>query len=335
MKAPHHPTLFALLITFLVVGHASAQAPAPAGPVATPRMVSAVKLPPIWEQAGPRERLKAVRAAEIDGNRLLLERIFGLQIDSDTTVGDLALADDEINGFVQRSIKGAVTEGEPVFHDDGRVELTRTVKIREIIEKAKSRSNTEQYADGSTRTTSSSKVERGPQDRLISVMGNAALPKSRGQDRLMAKRAAEMDAYRKLAERMMGVQVTSDSTVRDMCLESDEVTAHVAQALVQGAKPTDIKYVDDGTCEVTMQVEVETVLRTIKQRSGAGGSSTKIKDTVDTTTFTETGFGTVAAGEPSPGMVGMEVSTNSDPFYGVESVKSVVTQVVSANPVVQ
>lgn len=298
-------------------------------------MVSATKLPPIWEQAGPRERLKAVRAAEVDGNRLLLERIFGLRIDSDTTVGDLAMADDEINGFVQRSIKGAVTEGEPVFHDDGRVELTRTVKIREIIEKVKSRSNTEQYADGSARTTSSSKVERGPQERLVSVMGNAALPKSRGQDRLMAKRAAEMDAYRKLAERMMGVQVTSDSTVRDMCVESDEVTANVAQALVAGAKPTDIKYVDDGSCEVTMQVEVESVLRTIKQRAGSGGSSTKIKDTVDTTTFTETGFGTVAAGEAAPGMVGMEVTTNSDPFYGVESVKSVVTQVVSTKPVVQ
>jgi len=335
MTTPHHPSLFALLIVVLLAGHVSAQTPAPAGAVATPRMVSAVKLPPIWEQAGPRERLKAVRAAEIDGNRLLLERIFGLQIDSDTTVGDLAMADDEINGFVQRSIKGAVTEGEPVFHDDGRVELTRTVKIREIIEKVKSRSSTQQNADGSERTTSSSKVERGPQDRLVSVMGNAALPKSRGQDRLMAKRAAEMDAYRKLAERMMGVQVTSDSTVRDMCVESDEVTANVAQALVAGAKPTDIKYVDDGTCEVTMQVEVETVLRTIKQRSGSAGSSTKIKDTVDTTSFTETGFGTVAAGEAAPGMVGMEVSTNSDPFYGVESVKSVVTQVVSAKPVVQ
>jgi hypothetical protein len=335
MTTPHHPSLFALLIVVLLAGHVSAQTPAPAGAVATPRMVSAVKLPPIWEQAGPRERLKAVRAAEIDGNRLLLERIFGLQIDSDTTVGDLAMADDEINGFVQRSIKGAVTEGDPVFHDDGRVELTRTVKIREIIEKVKSRSSTQQNADGSERTTSSSKVERGPQDRLVSVMGNAALPKSRGQDRLMAKRAAEMDAYRKLAERMMGVQVTSDSTVRDMCVESDEVTANVAQALVAGAKPTDIKYVDDGTCEVTMQVEVETVLRTIKQRSGSAGSSTKIKDTVDTTSFTETGFGTVAAGEAAPGMVGMEVSTNSDPFYGVESVKSVVTQVVSAKPVVQ
>jgi hypothetical protein len=335
MTTPHHPSLVLLLATVLLAAPLRAQAPAPAGAVATPRMASAAKLPPIWEQAGPRERLKAVRAAEIDGNRLLLERIFGLQIDSDTTVGDLAMADDEINGFVQRSIKGAVTEGEPVFHDDGRVELTRTVKIREIIEKVKSRSNTEQYADGSQRSTSSSKVERGPQDRLVSVMGNAALPKSRGQDRLMAKRAAEMDAYRKLAERMMGVQVTSDSTVRDMCVESDEVTANVAQALVAGAKPTDIKYVDDGTCEVTMQVEVETVLRTIKQRSGSGGSSTRIKDTVDTTTFTETGFGTVAAGEPAPGMVGMEISTNSDPFYGVESVKSVVTQVVSAKPVVQ
>ncbi|MFM8683308.1 MAG: hypothetical protein ACKOEG_05965 [Chthoniobacterales bacterium] len=47
---------------------------------------SSASLPAIWEQAGVRERLKAVRAAELDGNRLLVERIYGLQVDGDTTV---------------------------------------------------------------------------------------------------------------------------------------------------------------------------------------------------------------------------------------------------------
>ena len=80
---------------------------------------STPSLPPIWEQAGPRERLKAVRAAELDGNRLLVERIYGIQVDGDTTVYDLALKEDEVNGAVQASIAGVVTVGEPEFFDDG------------------------------------------------------------------------------------------------------------------------------------------------------------------------------------------------------------------------
>ena len=47
---------------------------------------SAPKLPEIWQKAGPRERLKATRAAELDADRLLAERIYGLQVDSETTI---------------------------------------------------------------------------------------------------------------------------------------------------------------------------------------------------------------------------------------------------------
>ena len=40
--------------------------------------------------AGPCERLKATRAAELDADRLLAERLYGVQVDADTTVADLA-----------------------------------------------------------------------------------------------------------------------------------------------------------------------------------------------------------------------------------------------------
>ena len=96
---------------------------------------SGASLPPIWEQAGPRERLKAVRAAELDGNRLLIERIFGIQVDGDTTVYDLALQEDEVRGAVSASLAGVVTVGEPEFFDDGRVELVRAVRIQDVIER--------------------------------------------------------------------------------------------------------------------------------------------------------------------------------------------------------
>ncbi|PAZ00934.1 MAG: hypothetical protein CAK90_02905, partial [Spartobacteria bacterium AMD-G4] len=62
-----------------------------------PTEESAPNLPEIWQKAGPRERLKATRAAELDADRLLAERIYGLEVDSETTIADLAAGDDKID----------------------------------------------------------------------------------------------------------------------------------------------------------------------------------------------------------------------------------------------
>jgi hypothetical protein len=55
-----------------------------------PTQESAPKLPEIWQKAGPRERLMATRAAELDADRLLAERIYGLQVDSESTSAPIA-----------------------------------------------------------------------------------------------------------------------------------------------------------------------------------------------------------------------------------------------------
>ena len=60
----------------------------------TPTEEDGPKLPEIWVKAGPQQRLKALRAAELDGDRLLCERVYGLMIDADTSVQDLALEND-------------------------------------------------------------------------------------------------------------------------------------------------------------------------------------------------------------------------------------------------
>ena len=93
-SVPHHLTLTVLLTSSLWLASATFAA-------VRSEEGAGASLPAIWEQAGPREGLKAVRAAELDGNRLLIERIFGIQIDGDTTVYDLALQDDEVTGAVQ------------------------------------------------------------------------------------------------------------------------------------------------------------------------------------------------------------------------------------------
>ena len=291
---------------------------------------SAVSLPPIWEQAGPRERLKAVRAAELDGNRLLIERIFGIQVDGDTTVYDLALQDDEVTGAVQACLVGAVTTGEPEFFDDGRVELVRAVRIQDVIERLNMVIKHTKLSSGQIKISTKSNRSLETREKNFDVQGNAALPGSKGQEKVLAKRAAEIDAYRKLAERIMGVEIDSDTTMRDLATESDEIQAALA-AVIKGATPTAIKYRPDGTCEVTLEVKYEDIIRTTKRHIRNGREKVSIKDSVKTRVFSETGIG-------APRDRSAEDIADSSPAGAGEAffdAKAVVEQVVSSQPVVQ
>ena len=289
-------------------------------------------LPAIWEKAGPRERLKAVRAAELDGNRLLVERIFGIQVDGESTVYDLALQDDAVAGAVQATLVGAVTVGEPEFFDDGRVELVRAARIQDVIERLNTVIKHTQLDSGKVRITTNSKRSMETKEKNIDVMGNAALPGSKGQEKVLAKRAAEMDAYRRLAERIMGVEIASDTTVKDLATQSDEIRSALA-ALVQGAAPTAIKYRPDGTCEVTLEIKYEDIIRTTRRHKKNGREKVTVNDAVKTRTFSETGIGAprdrkaedVAGSSPAGG-------SGSEPFF---EAKVVVEQVVNSQPVIQ
>lgn len=48
-----------------------------------------------------------------------------------------------------------------------------------------------------------------------------------------------------------------------MCLQNDQVIAKLSQVL-KAATPTNIKYLDDGSCEVTMEIKVSDLIRTTR-----------------------------------------------------------------------
>jgi len=287
-------------------------------------------LPDIWIKAGPRERLKATRAAELDADRLLVERIYGLQIDSETTVQDLAETDDAITGAVSATLIGSITTEAPEYLDDGRVQVVRAVKIREVIDTLNRVIKGKRLDDGSFATTSDNiKTERKTNDKIIDVMGNAAIPGSEGHQKIMAKRAAEMDAYRRLAGRMMGVRIDAETTVRDFALENDEILASLSQTL-KAATPTAITYSkSDGTCSVTMEIKIKDVIRTLKKKTIGNTSKTTIKDEDSERTFSETGVGAmrdVAMGDAPSG---------GSPSESSEEVELILKEVVQSGPVIQ
>jgi hypothetical protein len=292
-------------------------------------------LPEIWVKAGPRERLKATRAAELDADRLLAERIYGLQVDSETTVQDLAAGDDKIAGAVSATLVGSITTEAPEYLPDGRVQVVRAVKIREVIDTLNRVIKGKRLEDGSLVTTSdNTKTNRTTNDKIIDVMGNAALPGSEGHQKIMAKRAAEMDAYRRLAGRMMGVKIDGNTTVRDFALEHDEILASLSQVL-KAATPTAVKFnKSDGSCEVTMEIKTQDIIRTTRRFLKGTTTKTEIKDEVEEKTFSETGMGAmrdVAQGDaPSGGSA--SGGSKSEPFFETEII---LKEVVQSGAVVQ
>ena len=246
-------------------------------------------LPQIWEQAGAPERLKALRVAELDATRLLMERVYGVQLDSDTTIYDLVLNDDTIRAEMAQTIKGVSSAEAPEYLEDGTVQVVRAVKLRQVFDTL-STTIKEKKVLGKTWTEVVVKAGQENQDTVIDVMGNGALPGTAGLKKIQAKRAAEADAYRKLAERLMGVHVTSVTTVKDFILESDMIRARTSQ-IVKGAKPTRITYDKDGSCEVDIQIKLADVFRVIKYYAKKGKEEIRVDTETATQTFTETGRG--------------------------------------------
>jgi len=277
----YRETAFVMAVILLAAGMATA---------AVKPTTEKLNLPAIWKDAGPQNRLAAIRAAEMDALRLLVERIYGVNLDAETTVHDLVLADDDVSTAVRHCIKGVVTTEDPEYLRDGTVQIVRAVKLRQVLETITKTVKKKQMFGKLIPVSTVKKITKENKDTVIDVMGNAALEDTDGLKKIRAKRAAELDAYRKLAERIMGVQVYSGTKVKDLMLKSDVIQARVAQ-VVKGAKPVAIKYLNDGSCEVSMQLKIADIFEIIKKYEGRKKEVLKVEKEYATKTFTETGRG--------------------------------------------
>ena len=86
---------------------------------------------------------------------------------------------------------------------------------------------------------------------VISVQGDkAAAP----QQRLLAIRAARIDAYRGLVEQVYGLYLDSTTTIAEMMVKSDSFRARV-EGVIYGATLTSITPVNNDTYEVTLTLD--------------------------------------------------------------------------------
>jgi len=123
---------------------------------------------------------------------------------------------------------------------------------------------------------------------ITSITTPAAEAQLGPQQRLLAKRAAKVDALRNLGEMIYGVQIDSKTKVRDFITESDTIRAGLA-TMIQGAREVDYVEKPDGTAEVTVEITLGRVEDILGRRL-----------LYDQQVFTAVGYG-APGGEPARG----------------------------------
>jgi len=275
-----------------------------------------------------KNKLLAKRAAEADAYRKLAETVKGLHITSETLVRDFVTESDVIRSELDAFIRG-VRLGEPKWYEDLTCEVPAEVTVAKVITQLKE-IHTRHYQGDTIKATDFEKMKQFIKKDVIRTVGMGAprpelppggpegiegvitqvpaLPEPlipdlwkamSPQARLMAKKAAELDAKRRLLERIKGLRITSDTLVRDFVTEWDEIRSE-AQGYLIGAYETNVYYHhDEPIVEVTYAVPVESVITMIKELHTRHykGSSVKTTDIVNikkqfkTQTFEATGMG--------------------------------------------
>jgi len=90
---------------------------------------------------------------------------------------------------------------------------------------------------------------------------NPGKPPSQGK--LMAKRAAEMDARRNMLEQIKGVPIDSTTYVKDFMTQSDSIRSQI-DGMIKGAQVIATRFNDDGTVEVDLQIDLKKVKKLVK-----------------------------------------------------------------------
>ncbi|NEX45261.1 LPP20 family lipoprotein [Pseudotabrizicola algicola] len=87
--------------------------------------------------------------------------------------------------------------------------------------------------------------------------------------RLLAMRAARLDALRDLTEQVHGIRISSDSLLSDAVLRNDRLSAHVEGSL-RGARTVSIEPKGDDGYSVVMELDPDTVAYILRAvRAGA------------------------------------------------------------------
>jgi hypothetical protein len=93
--------------------------------------------------------------------------------------------------------------------------------------------------------------------KVVTATGSGAanMKDNVAQARLMAERAAKLDALRNIVETIQGIQVTGSRSANDI-MSNGEVKSRIS-GMAQGFKVVDTKYYSDGSVDVIVQMPID------------------------------------------------------------------------------
>ncbi|HDQ41964.1 MAG TPA: hypothetical protein ENN39_13185 [Desulfonatronum sp.] len=219
-------------------------------------------------QIDPQSRLMARRAAKADALRNLLEQVYGLRLDATTTVRDFVLQRDVVRTQIAAVIQGA-EEVNYFEHPDGMAEVTVSLFLgpledvlgrRVFFDGLVVEATGYGAPRGATGPGGDSGTPVGSWGNVLRAEGFGLPPSDPGmhptERQLLARRAAQADAMRNLAERVNGVQVTGDTVVQDFITRSDTVRTRV-RTFLQNARIVAERPLPDGGYQVEVEMELE------------------------------------------------------------------------------
>ncbi|MDP8218099.1 MAG: hypothetical protein P9M03_05180 [Candidatus Theseobacter exili] len=251
---------------------------------------SLVLVPKTMALTPGQQKLLAKRAAQVDAYRKLAEMVKGLRITSDTYVRDFVAESDEVRTSFDTFLKGAKIVGMPRYYDDGTCEVDVELTIKQVVEalqriyKQKRRWRTVytiaydqmvQYNKIKVIRATGTGVPREvpmamdiPQPAQLRAQTMASPTTGihgwenvTARGRLMAQRAAKVDAYRNLAETVKGLRISGNTYVRDFVAESDQIQTQLDTFLKGVQMDGPYIYLPDAIVECRVSVAVQTVVK--------------------------------------------------------------------------
>ncbi len=225
----------------------------------------------------------AQRAARADAYGKLLSRIGQVRINAAATVKDFLDADERIASGLHARFREAATFGPPRVYTDGAVEVDAHVTLRWLAGAVRGL-HTKIYRGDRIKATDVAAMARTDGEQFLVATGagliaggpdaepdpatstNRTTPAGWGnvtvQGMVMARRAAELDACRRLAEQVTALRL-GNGTVADS-LTADEHAEAAFRAFVRKAALGAPQYDTDQVCMVRAAIKVEALIAMLK-----------------------------------------------------------------------